>query len=200
MKKDSKKDTSKSKRETKKVAELEQLQAGLAEREANTLVIGIDLGDRTSTYCVRALGQQIVTEGTVATTAVAMLETFRPLLRQRVVIETGTHSRWVAQLLERMGHEVIVANARKLKLISENNQKSDKVDSRLLSQLGCMNVEWLHPVYQRSQEAHCDLLQVRAREALIETRTALINHGRGIVKSFGSRLEKSASERFVTVA
>ena len=200
MKKDSKKDTSKSKRQTKKVAELQQLQAGLAEREANTLVIGIDLGDRTSTYCVRTLGQQMVMEGTVATTAVAMVETFQPLRRQRVVIETGTHSRWVAQLLEMMGQEVIVANARKLKLISENNQKSDKVDPRLLSQLGCMNVEWLHPVYQRSQEAHCDLLQVRAREALIETRTALINHARGIVKSFGSRLEKSAAERFVTVA
>src|SRR5262245_42350772 len=37
MKKDSKNATNKSKREAKNVAELEQLQAGLAEREANTL-------------------------------------------------------------------------------------------------------------------------------------------------------------------
>jgi len=198
MKKNSKNETTKSKRETKKVAELAAPR--LTEREAHTLVIGIDLGDRTSSYCVRTLGQQIVKEATVATTATAILEAFQGLRRQRVVIETGTHSRWVAQLLELMGHEVIVANARKLKLISENNQKSDKVDARLLSQLGCMNVEWLHPVYQRSQDAHCDLLLARAREALVETRTALINHVRGSVKSFGSRLVKCGSERFVGVA
>src|SRR5437660_12749085 len=114
MKKNSKNETMKSKRETKKVAELEASWMSLNEREANTLVIGIDLGDRTSAYCVRTLGQQIVKEATVATTATAMLEAFQGL-RQRVVIETGTHSRWVAQLLELMGHEVIVANARKLK-------------------------------------------------------------------------------------
>ena len=95
---------------------------------------------------------------------------------------------------------MIVANARKLKLISENNQKSDKVDARLLSQLGCMNVDWLHPVYQRSQDAHSDLLLTRAREALVETRTALINHVRGTVKSFGSRLNKCGSESFADVA
>jgi transposase len=146
------------------------------------------------------MGQEVVMEGTVATTALAMVEAFQALRRQRVVIETGTHSRWVGQLLELMGQEVIVANARKLKLISENNQKSDKVDPRLLSRLGCMNVEWLHPVYQRSQEAHSDLLLVRARQALVEARTALINQVRGTVKSFGSRLSACGAERFVEVA
>jgi transposase len=103
-------------------------------------------------------------------------------------------------LLEMAGHEVIVANARKLKLISENNQKSDKVDARLLSQLGCMNVDWLHPVHVRSQDTHSDLALVRARELLVETRTALINHVRGTVKSFGSRLRKCSSEQVVELA
>jgi transposase len=84
-------------------------------------------------------------------------------------------------------------------LISENNQKSDKVDARLLSQLGCVNVDWLHPVYQRSQATHSDLLLVRSREALVETRTALINHVRGTVKSFGSRLSQCGSEAFVEI-
>jgi transposase len=117
-----------------------------------------------------------------------------------VVIETGTHSRWIAELAGLCGHEVIVADARKLKLISENNQKSDQVDARLLSQMGCMNVEWLHPVYVRSTEAQSDLAVVRARETLVETRTTLINHVRGAVKSFGSRLEQCSSERFVKLA
>jgi transposase len=103
----------------------------------------------------------------------------------------------MAQLLELAGHEVIVGNARKLKLISENNQKSDKVDARLLSQLGCLNVDWLHPVYQRSEQSHSDLTVLRAREALVETRTGLVCCIRGMVKSFGCRLSKCAPERFV---
>jgi transposase len=198
LKKDNK-ETAKSKREAKKVASLQSL-AGLSERDAKSLVIGVDLGDRTSAYCVRTLGQEIVLEGTVATKPEAIVEAFQGLRRQRVVIETGTHSRWISQLLELMGHETIVGNARKLKLISENNQKSDKVDARLLSQLGCVNVDWLHPVYQRSQATHSDLLVVRCREALVEARTGLINHVRGTVKSFGSRVSECSSEAFVQVA
>jgi transposase len=199
MKKDSKKETAKSKREAKKVASLQSLE-GLAETDAMSLVIGMDLGDRASAYCVRTLGQEIILEGTVATKAEAILDAFKNLRRQRVVIETGTHSRWIAQLLGLMGHEAIVGNARKLKLISENNQKSDKVDARLLSQLGCMNVDWLHPVYQRSQVTHSDLLLVRSREALVETRTALVNHVRGTVKSFGCRISDCGTEAFAQIA
>jgi transposase len=106
----------------------------------------------------------------------------------------------MASLLELLGHEVIVGNARKLKLITENNQKSDKVDPRLLSKLACVSVDWLHPVYQRRQETHNDLLLVRSREALVEVRTALVNHARGIVKSFGCRLAKCDTAGFVEVA
>jgi transposase len=174
--------------------------AALAEREAGTLVIGIDLGDRSSTYCVRTRDEQIVLEGVVETKATAVVDVFRGLKRQRVVMETGTHSRWMASLLELLGHEVIVGNARKLKLITENNQKSDKVDPRLLSKLACVSVDWLHPVYQRRQETHNDLLLVRSREALVEVRTALVNHARGIVKSFGCRLAKCDTAGFVEVA
>lgn len=196
MKKDSKKQTAKNKRESQRVVELQSLEA-LAEREINSLVIGLDLGDRTSSYCIRTMGQEIVLEGVIATKAEAIVAAFGGLKRQRVVIETGTHSRWIAQLLELLGQEVIVGNARKLKMISENNQKSDKVDARLLSELGCCNPKWLHGVYQRGEATQNDLLVARARQALVDTRTALINHVRGVVKSFGCRLPKCSSEVFV---
>jgi len=99
-----------------------------------------------------------------------------------------------------MGQEVIVANARKLKLISENNQKSDRVDAQLLSELGCTNVAWLHGVWVRSEAWHRDLLVVRARQALVEVRTGLINQTRGTAKSYGSRLQKCSAEKFADVA
>jgi transposase len=188
-----------SKRATKTMAVAEI--SALSERAPGTLVIGIDLGDRTSTYCVREQqSEELLVEGMVDTKPEAILDRFRPLARQRMVMETGTHSRWVAQLLELMGHEVIVGNARKLKLITENTQKSDAVDPRLLSKLGCVGVGWLHPVYQRRQETHNDLLVLRAREALVEVRTALINHVRGVVKSYGCRLKACDAAGFVEVA
>ena len=136
----------------------------LEHRDANSLVIGIDLGDRTSFYCVRTLNQEQIATGTVPTTVPGLTAFFQSLKRQRVAIETGTHSRWVAQLLDLLGHEVIVGNARKLKLITQNDQKSDKVDARLLSKLGCVGIEWLYPVYRRRESVQRDLTMVRARE------------------------------------
>ena len=199
MKKDSKKQTGKSKREAKKVADMQSIEQ-LRKRDAKSLMIGMDVGDRTCSYCIRTAGREIILEGTVATKAEAIVEAFQGLKRQTVVIETGTHSRWIAQLLELLGHEVIVANARKLKMISENNQKSDKVDSRLLSELGCCNPNWLHGVYLRSEATQNDLLVARARQALVDVRTGLINQVRGVVKSFGTRLPKCSSEAFVEIS
>ena len=171
------------------------------DRAANSLVIGIDLGDRTSTYTVRSRdAQEVLMRSTVTTAPEKILEAFCGLQRQRIIVETGTHSRWMAQLLEMMGHEVIVGDARKLKLISENNTKSDKVDADLLSSLGCMNVDWLHPVYVRKDETHRDLMLVRSREALMQARTALINHVRGTVKAFGMRVKSCDADQFVEVA
>jgi transposase len=188
-----------SKKATKQIASA-QLSV-LAEREAQTLCVGIDLGDRVSTYCVRELKtEEVLAEGTVGTSPGAMLDQFRCLKPQRMVMETGTHARWIAELLRMMGHEVIVGNARKLKLITENTQKSDTVDPRLLSKLGCVSVDWLHPVYQRKQETHNDLLLVRARQALVETRTGLINHVRGVVKSYGCRVKACDAGSFVAAA
>lgn len=194
--KDSKKQTKRAVQAKVTAAQLSDLQ----QREANSLVIGMDLGDRTSLYCVRTLDQQQVAAGSIATTVPGMTAFFQGLKRQRVAIETGTHSRWVAQLLDLLGHEVIVGNARKLKLITQNDQKSDKVDAGLLSKLGCIGIEWLYPVYRRSESVQRDLTMVRAREALMEARTGLINHVRGQVKSFGCRISACTAERFVEVA
>jgi transposase len=174
--------------------------ASLREREPESLVIGIDLGDRHSQYCVRTRTQEVVVEGSVETKPQKIAEWLQGLNRQRIVIETGTHSGWVAELLELMGHEVIVGNSRKLKLITQNDQKSDKVDGRLLAKLGVIGAEWLYPVYRRRAETRKDLMMVRARDLVVEVRTTLVNHVRGMVKSFGCRLPVCDAGAFAEVA
>jgi hypothetical protein len=63
------------------------------------LTIGLDLGDRTSAYCVMNEAEEIVLEHKLATTREAMKQVFGSMLRCRIAMETGTHSPWVSRLL-----------------------------------------------------------------------------------------------------
>jgi hypothetical protein len=44
--------------------------------------------------------------------------------------ETGTQSGWTSRLLERYGHEVLVANSRELHGISQSDHENDRRDER----------------------------------------------------------------------
>src|SRR5215204_904221 len=92
---------------------------------------GLDLGDKYSYLCL--LDQhsgQVIEEGRLRTTPEALKRRFaseQPPMR--IAIEAGTHSPWVSRMLEECGHEVLVANARKLRLIYSNKRKTDEVDA-----------------------------------------------------------------------
>jgi transposase len=89
----------------------------------------MDLGDKDSRYCLLGCDGQVLREASVATTKKAIGQAFGKMGRARVAIEVGTHSPWVSRLLESLGHEVIVANPRQVKLITESSRKSDRVDA-----------------------------------------------------------------------
>ena len=89
------------------------------------LTIGLDLGDRNSCYCVLDEAGRIQLEQRVRTSAKALQEVFGAMPRSRVALEIGTHSPWISRLLSALGHEVIVANARKVRLIGESRKKDD---------------------------------------------------------------------------
>jgi transposase len=94
------------------------------------LTIGLDLGDRNSWYCVVDEAGQIQLEQRVRTSTKALQEVFGAMPRSRVALETGTHSPWISRLLAELGHEVIVANARKVRLIGESRKKDTGMDGR----------------------------------------------------------------------
>jgi transposase len=153
-----------------------------------SFTIGMDLGDKTSHYYVVDSEGEMVRESTVATTKKGMKQRFGSLPRCRMAIEVGTHSPWVSRLLSSLGHEVIVANARQVKLISASTRKSDRLDARTLARLARLDPELLRPIRHRSEKAQGDLMQIRVRAALVDTRTGLINTARGMAKSMGERL------------
>ena len=95
--------------------------------------VGLDLGDLYSHFLVLDEDGQVLEEGRVATRESALRKRFSVCERMRIALETGTHSPWVARLLKDCGHEVIVANSRKLRLIYENRRKNDRVDAMYLA-------------------------------------------------------------------
>jgi len=152
------------------------------------LTIGLDLGDRNSWYCVLDEEGRIQLEQRVRTTAKALQEVFGAMPRSRIALEIGTHSPWISRLLSAFGHEVIVANARKVRLIGESRKKDDRLDARTLARLARIDPELLYPVKHRSAQAQADLAVIRARAGLVRARTALVNTARGLAKSYGERL------------
>jgi transposase len=158
-------------------------------------VIGVDIGDRSCQYCKLNLVGEVIEEGRFAATAEGVDRTFGPLRKTRVILEAGCHSPWMSRQLSRLNHEVIVANPRRVKLIHQSSSKNDRLDAQALARLGRIDPQLLHPIQHRSAEAQADLSVIRARAALVEARTALINTARGFVKSMGARMPSCGSER-----
>jgi transposase len=163
--------------------------------KGHKLTIGLDLGDRWSFYCVLDEAGKIILEQKVATTPEAMKQTFEKIPQSLIALETGTHSPWISRLLRDLGHQVLVAHAQKVQLISKSNRKDDRHDARTLARLARIDPELLGPVRHRSAKAQIHLTVIRARAELVRARTALVNAARGLVKSYGQRLPKCGTQQ-----
>jgi transposase len=163
------------------------------------ITVGLDLGDRYSYLCfLDTQSGEVIEEGRLRTTPEALRRRFCseqwPL---RIAIEAGTHSPWVSRLLEQeCGHEVLVANPRKTRLIYTNRRKTDEIDAENLARLARLDPKLLYPLKHRGEHSQAHLAIIRSREALVSARTQLVNHVRGAVKSFGSRLPKCPARSF----
>jgi transposase len=124
-----------------------------------------------------------------------MKQTFERIPRSLIALETGTHSPWISRLLGELGHEVLVAHAQKVQLITKSNRKDDRHDARTLARLARIDPELLGPVRHRSAKAQIHLTVIRARAELVRARTALVNAARGLVKSYGQRLPKCGTRQ-----
>jgi len=172
-----------------------RIKNGKGDWEGKKLTIGMDLGDRTSRYCVLGEGGEVLLEASVATTQKGLSEAFSALPPCRIAIETGQHSPWVSRHLSGLGHEVIVAHAQSVRLIGESTRKDDRLDAKTLARLARVDPALLSPVRHRSAEAQAHLTRIRARAVLVGARTALVNAIRGLTKAYGERLRKCHPEQ-----
>lgn len=160
------------------------------------VTIGLDLGDKVSRVCEIDESGKVVKRGAIATTPGGIERYFGERPRCRVVLEVGTHSPWVSRELEGLGHETVVSQSSKVYGQGRRRRRNDAMDAEYLARQGRADPELLYPMKHRSAEAQADLALLRARDQLVRTRSGLINHVRGAVKSYGSRINKCAAEAF----
>lgn len=162
----------------------------------STITLGLDLGDRTCRYCLLEATGNVRAQGRLPTTLPALQRFSAELPAARVIVEAGTHSPWVSRGFAAAGHEVVVANPRRVRLISAAVRKSDALDAQSLARLGRLDPQLLAPIRHRGEAAQADLALLRSRDALVRTRTLLINHVRGTVKALGGRIAANSARAF----
>jgi transposase len=167
-------------------------------KERPQVTAGLDIGDKYSYLCfIDSQSGEVIEEGRLRTSPEAFGRRFgsqRPPMR--IAIEAGTHSPWASRVLEGLGHEVLVANSRKTRLIYANKRKTDRIDAENLARLARLDPRLLYPLKHRDEECQAHLAVIRSRQALVDCRTQLVNHVRGAVKSFGARLPKCSARSF----
>lgn len=165
--------------------------------QENTLVsIGLDVSDRY-TYVCELNGQgEVECRQRISTRQEALRLHFGGRPRARLCLEVGPQSPWMSRLLEEMGHEVLVANPRRLRMIYGRDRKTDVSDAEILARVGRLDPSLLSPIRHRSQTAQKHLAIIKARDALVATRTRLINHIRGAAKALGQRIPSCTAKSF----
>jgi transposase len=166
-------------------------------KDQSLMTAGLDLGDKYSYLClIDQQSGEVMEEGRLRTTPEAFRRRFVSEQPMRIAIEAGTHSPWASRVLEECGHEVLVANSRKTRLIYANKRKTDEIDAENLARLARVDPKLLYPLKHRGEDSQAHMALIRSRQALIGSRTQLVNHVRGAVKSFGGRLPKCPARSF----
>ena len=113
--------------------------------------------------------------------------------RMRVLIESSTESEWVAQALERWGHEVVVVDPNYGLMYGQRPRgvQTDRRDAAALAE-ACRvgGYRRAHRVRQRNGRAG---ERLRVREQLVRMRTYLITRVRAQLRQEGYRLSSGAA-------
>jgi transposase len=164
------------------------------------MTVGLDAGDKYVHACFLDHNGDIVEESRVATTAPALRRRFGGEERYRIILEAGLHSPWMSRLLSELGHDVYVANPRRLRAIYLNDNKNDRVDAQYLARIGRLDPALLFPITHRSAETQADLALLRSRAMVVKARGMLIQYMRGVVKSAGGRIPHCDARGFARKA
>lgn len=162
----------------------------------DNVTIGMDLGDKNHQIFVLDKAGMLINKCQIINEHKEIESFFRQYPTAIVAIETGPHSPWISRLLTQIVQKVFVGNARKLRAIWQSNQKSDVHDAEMLARIARFDPSLLYPVTHRDEQNQVDRTLLKTRDILVKTRSSLINHVRGSIKSMGGRIAECSSASF----
>lgn len=158
--------------------------------------IALDVGDRRTHLCALA-DRKVIGRASFPTTSEGLADALRAYPGCKVVLEAGSQSPWMSRAIRRLGHEVQVADPRRVELLSKDPRKTDRRDAEMLARMCAGMPELLGSVHHRGEVAQSHLSIVRARDLLVRMRTMAVQQTRGICKAFGLTLPGASTDGFV---
>jgi transposase len=157
--------------------------------------IGLDLGKTSSQVCILTEDGELI-ERRITTTRQSFTRLFGEQELSRILVEASTESEWVAQHLETLGHEAIVADPNFAPMYAQRSRrvKTDRRDARALAEacrLGAYRQAHRPSPKQRQLKR---LLWVR--ESLVRTRARLICQARTQLRAEGIALARTDAAHF----
>ena len=158
--------------------------------------VGLDVSDRKSCWVGLGDDGKVLERGQVSTRLPEIEKWAMGMAPTTMALEAGPHSPWISRLLERCGHEVIVANPAKVPSISRSRSKNDWRDAEQLARLARFDRSMLHEIKHRTERAQQDLQVIRSRDAAVRARSRLISHVRATVKAHGQVIGRCSTTAF----
>ncbi len=161
-----------------------------------SITIGLDLGDKKHAICVLNEAGEVLEERSITNHRESLRRLSQKYPVARIAMEVGTHSPWTSRMLLELGHEVLVANPRKVRAIYTNPRKCDQNDAHMLARIARFDPSLLHPVEHTTEQCQRDLLEVKLRDNLVRQRVNIISSIRFTLKSLGVRVSSPNPDCF----
>jgi transposase len=159
------------------------------------LYCGIDLGKKSSRFCVVDDNRKVQEQGWVKMRDDSLVERFGQMAPMKIVVEASSRTFWVGDLLEEMGHDVFVVDPGRTKAIGASRIKHDKLDARVLAEL--CQAGLLATVDRPSKAERLQRVSITARDVLVRARTKLINAAKSMLENEGYQVASTSSDRTV---
>lgn len=154
----------------------------------------IDLHLRRSNVRLLAEDESIVLDRRIDTTRTELDRMFAGRPPLRILLESSTESEWVAQHLEALGHEVIVADPNCAAMYGARSRKV-KTDKRDVAALALACRRGIYRRAHRVSAATRTLRQtLRVRRQLVQMRSGLISVLRSMLRQQGLRLPSGSAD------
>ena len=172
------------------------MRSRLKRREADVENCGIDVAMKSSSVCILGDRGEVLLEEAVSTDEAGLASVLKGRGRMRCLLEAGPLAEWVSRILEGLGHEAVVIDARKAKGVIRTKKKTDRLDARNLARMG--RTGWYTVVHRKSVEARATRTFLQARQGLVQTALAQGSRIRGLLRAQGIKLGEVKESEFAS--